>query len=383
MAYTNTVILSHKIRIFPNVEQRDYFVRACGTARFAYNWGLAEWRRMANASEKPTRFKIDKFLNSIKHDQFSWMADVTKWATQGAILNLGIAYANFFDPALDFGKPKFKKKGKCKDSFIAAVSHEVKMEGKHIWIPKLGWVKLSQRLRFSGRIRRVTISRTADHWYAAINIETPWELPCRENQADGGLDVGIDPLAVESDGTRWGNPRPLKTSLKNLRLWQRRMTRRKKGSRGHKIAKFKVARLHERIAFVRNDAHHKISKSVVDKYSRLGVESLNVKGMLKNRHLSKHLSDAALSGLLTKVRYKADMYGTEIIQAGRFYPSSKTCNDCGLVNAELKMDKKWQCECGVEHDRDYNAALNLRNLCRVGHTRTTPMDSEALVDQKS
>ena len=383
MTQMDTIILAHKIRLAPNATQRDHFVRACGTARFAYNWGVAEWRRMANASEKPTRFRIDKLLNSIKHDQFPWMADVSKWATQGAILNLGVAYDNFFNPALDFGKPKFKKKGKCKDSFIAAVSHEVKIKGNRLWIPKLGWIKLRQRLRFEGRIRRLTISRTANHWYASISVKMPWETPYRENQTDGGLDVGIDPLAVESDGTRWENPRPLNNDLKKLRRWQRRLSRRKRGSLGYQIAKLKVARLHERIAFVRNDNHHKVSKSVVDKYSRLGIESLHVKGMLKNRHLAKHLSDAALSGLLTKIEYKADLYGTEIVKAGRFYPSSKTCNDCGLVNSELGMEKEWQCECGAGHDRDYNAALNLRNLCRVGHTRNTPMDSEALAGQKS
>lgn len=374
----NTIHRAHKIRLAPTAEQRDYFTRACGTARFAYNWGLAEWQRMYETGEKPTWYKVKKNFNAIKHEEYPWVAEVTKWATQGAAEQLGKAYENFFSPTHKGRRPVFKKKGKCRDSFVIAIGDEIKLDGKRLWVPKLGWVKMRQELRFEGRPLRVTISRTADHWYAAISVEIPWEVPVRESQADGGLDVGIEPLAVESDGTRWENPRALIKEEKKLRRWQRKLARRTPGSSGYKKAQMKVARIHERIANVRNDAHHKLSRSVVDKYSRLGIESLNVSGMLKNKRLSKHLSDAALSGLLTKVQYKAEQYGTEIVEAGRWFPSSKTCSVCGLVNDQLGMRKSWTCECGAQHDRDLNAALNLKHLVGRGASEFTPMDSKAL-----
>ena len=193
------------------------------------------------------------------------------------------------------------------------------------------------------------------------------------------MDVGISPLAVESDGACWENPNALDKELRSLRHWNRRLSRRAEGSGGYRKAQCRIARLHKRIADIRADCHHKLSKAVVEKYSRLGIESLNVSGMLKNGRLSRHLSDAALGSLLEQVRYKAEQYGTEIVMAGRFYPSSRICSACGLKNENLSLsDKRWVCKCGVQHDRDLNAAINLKNLCRVGHTRNTPVDSEAL-----
>ncbi|MXZ22831.1 MAG: IS200/IS605 family element transposase accessory protein TnpB [Caldilineaceae bacterium SB0661_bin_32] len=375
---TTTIVRAHKIRLVPTRQQEQHFVQACGTARFAYNWGLAEWKRLYQAGMKPNARQLDKRLNAIKQARFPWMYEASKWAAQMALQNLGNAFKNFFSRRGKY--PRFKKKGRAALSFVCAVGiQEIKVRDKRLWVPKLGWVKMRQRLRFEGKPLRVTISKTADQWYAAIGVEMTWVVPVRKNQADGGLDVGISPLAVESDGTRWENPQALNKELRKLRRWSRRLSRRTQGSRGHREAQLRIAGTHKRIADIRADCHHNLSRSVVDKYSRLGVEDLNVSGLVKNRRLSRHLSDAALGELLRQVRYKAEQYGTEIVEASRFFPSSKTCSACGRKNESLTLsDKQWICECGVQHDRDRNAAINLRNYCRAGYARTTPMDSEAL-----
>ena len=379
---TATIVRAHKIRLVPTGQQERHFVQACGTARFAYNWGLAEWQRQYQAGMKPSARQLDKRLNAIKQARFPWMYAVSKWAAQMAIQNLGSAFRNFFSRRGQY--PRFKKKGKAALSYVCAVGRqEIKVRDKRLWVPKLGWVRMRQRLRFEGKLLRITISKTAGQWYAAIAVEMPWAVPVRKNQADGGLDVGISPLAVESDGTRWENPKALDKELRKLRRWSRRVARRTHSSRGHQEAQRRIARTHKRIADMRADCHHNLSRAVVDKYSRLGVEKLNVSGLLKNRRLSRHLSDAALGELLRQVRYKAEQYGTEIVEAHRFFPSSKRCSACGRKNESLTLsDKQWVCACGVQHDRDRNAAINLRDYCRAGYARTTPMDSEALAARR-
>ena len=189
---TTTIVRAHKIRLVPTGQQERHFVQACGTAHFAYNWGLAEWKRQYQAGMKPGAGQLDKRLNAMKQASFPWMFAVSKWAAQMAIQNLGIAFRNFFSRRGNH--PRFKKKSKAALSIVCAVGvQEIKVRDKRLWVPKLGRGRMRQRLRFERKLLRVTISKTAGQWYAAIAVEMPWVVPVRKNQADGDWTLAYHP----------------------------------------------------------------------------------------------------------------------------------------------------------------------------------------------
>lgn len=342
---STTIHAAHKIQLCPNRKQISYFRQAGGIRRFVWNWCLAEWQRAYRAGEKPTMYGVKKRFNAAKPE---FCYEVTKFAAEYAVRALGDAYKNFWNPRMRAGYPRFKRKGKTPNSFVAATGAFCKVQGRKVWVPKLGWVKMREQLRFTGKLLRITISERAGRWYAAIAVETERPAVERKIQAFGGLDVGINPLAVESDGTRWENPKALDRLQKRKARWQRKLARRTKGRANWRKAKATVQRIEKRIADIRSNAHHQCSRAVVRKYAALGVESLNVSGMLRNRRLAKFLSDAGLGELSRQIGYKADWYGTTLYEVGRFFPSSKMCSKCGLVNADLTLsEKRWTCECGV------------------------------------
>ena len=204
----------------------------------------------------------------------------------------------------------------------------------------------------------VTIRKRNGRWWASIAYwKPPVAPPQRETQSVGGVDVGISPLAVDSDLVHYENPRALESALRRLRRWQRAQARRTPYSRGWWEAQRRIDATQRRIVGLRNNAHHQVSRTLVRKYHTLGIESLNVAGMIRAGLQSKALSDAGMSSLLGQIRYKADWYGTEIVEADQWYPSSRTCSACGVVNPELGREPKWSCpNCGVIHDRNENAA---------------------------
>ena len=224
----------------------------------------------------------------------------------------------------------------------------------------------------------VTISRRNGRWYASIAYwKPPAAPPDRETQSAGGADVSINPLAVDSGGTAYQNPRALYLALRKLRRWQRAQARRTcrkptrqqilegkvPKNRGWHEAQQRIDAIQRRIKGLRNNAHHQVSRTLVRKYHTLGIESLNVSGMIRAGLQSKALSDAAMSNLLRQVRYKAQRYGTRIVEADQQYPSSKTCSACGVVNQDLRREPQWPCPaCGQHHERNLNAARNLLKL---------------------
>lgn len=351
--------LSHRIRLDPTPAQVEYFKKACGTARFVYNWALAEWNRQYELGLKPTWMKLRKQFNAVKDEQFPWTREVTCDAVNEPFRNLGKAYNKFFKGVSE--RPSFKKKGRSSDSFyIQNVS--VKCKGKSTRIPLLGWVKMRQELRLAGRILLATVSRTADHWYISITVEGDFS---KQRTGDGkvGVDVGVKHAAILSTGEKISGPKPLRKKLRRLKIHQRRISRKQKGSTNRHKAKQAIARLHERIANIRKDFWHKLSTRLCRENQAIAVEDLNVQGMARNHRLARALSDAAFGTLRPMLEYKAKLYGTDFTVADRFYPSSKLCSKCGLINAELTLaDREWTCECGVHHDRDVNAAQNLANL---------------------
>lgn len=366
------MLRAHKIRLYPNDKQVTYFAKACGTARFAYNWGLAEWKRRYEAGEPVNEGILRKELNAIKREQFPWMLEVTKCAPQLAIKNnLNSAFRNFFrglKQGKQVGFPKFHKKG-VNDSFTLS-NDQFQVRDKSVKIPNLGWVRLAENLRFNGKLLSATISRTADKWFISIQIEMPdSEIPVRENQV-AGVDLGISNLATLSDGTEIVGSKASRKYEKQLERLNQSLARKVGAKKGEKKsnnfmkAKTKLSRLYAKMANLRNDETHKLTTMLVQNYTLIGIEDLNVKGMMSNHKLARSVADMSFFEFRRQLEYKANAIGTEIVVADQWYPSSKTCSNCGVVKSKDELTlamRTYQCECGLEIDRDVNAAINLRN----------------------
>jgi putative transposase len=359
------MLISHRIALDPNNVQATYFARAAGVARFAYNWALAEWGRQYDAWKadhslpKPSEYALMRQLNAIKREQFPWMLEVTKCAPQMAIIQLGRAFQNFFAGRANY--PKFRKKG-VHDRF-ALTNDQFRIDGSRIRIPKLGWVRMRESLRFAGKIMSATVSRVADRWFVSITVDTPdtSHLPKAENQGAVGVDLGVSALATLSTGEVVSGPKPHKALLKRLRMLARSLSRKQKDSANRKRARQRLARMHARIANIRADALHKLSSDLTRRFSTVVIEDLNVRGMVKNRHLARSIMDMGFFEFRRQLEYKASMRGGQVVVADRFFASSKTCSACGhKFDAMTLSMRRWACpECGVVHDRDVNAAKNL------------------------
>jgi putative transposase len=359
------MILAHKIALVPNNEQATYLKKACGVARFAYNWALAEWRRQYEAWKsdpslpKPSQQSLRRQLNAIKREQFPWMLEVTKNAPQMAIIHLGKAFQNFFEGRARY--PKFHKKG-VHDSFTLT-NDQFSIDGCRIRIPNLGWVRMRESLRFAGKLLSATISRVADRWFVSITVDTPntSHLPQAENQGAVGVDLGVSALATLSTGEAIPGPKPHKALLGRLRRLSRSLSRKQKGSANRKKARVMLAKLHARIAHIRADALHKFTTSLTRRFHTIGIEDLNVRGMVKNRRLARSIMDMGFFEFRRQLEYKAAMRGGQVVVADRFFASSKTCSACGHQLDDLPLSvRRWTCQdCGAVHDRDVNAAKNL------------------------
>jgi len=383
------MLLVHRIELRPNRVQATQFAHACGVARFAYNWALEAWKREYETGGKPTEAALRRKLNAIKRDEFPWMLEVSKTVPQQAIKNLGKAFGHFFRRVRQGekpGYPRFKKKG-VHDAFRAdngppeAGKDAVKVEGRRVRLPKIGWVRMREEVRFNGQIKSVVVSRRADSWYAAFAVETE-DVPHASRKNHGGavgVDLGVSHLAMLADGTCITGPKPHKALLKRLGRESRRLSRKQKGSANWQKAKNRLARLHKRIADIRNDALHKLTTRLVLNYDLVGIEDLHVRGMSKNRHLARSILEQAFHTFRCQLTYKAHMYGVRLVVADRFYPSSKTCSRCGSVQDMPLHVRVFRCACGNVLDRDLNAAINLKQYAvRQALPELTPVERTAL-----
>jgi len=364
------MIKAHKIRLNPTPEQANYFARAAGTARFVWNWALAEWNRQDEAGAKPTALKLKKQFNAIRRDQFPWTWEVTKNASDQPFLDLGKAFTAFFEGLKNGkkkGRPKFKSKKRSRASFYLA-NDQFELGDHRMWVPKLGWVNMAETLRFKGKVTGVRITKTADWWFASITVELPETQPdpAHPRPHAVGIDVGLNRLATLSTGEEYENQAFLKTALGKLRQANKRLHRRVKGSKNREKARRQVARLHYQITCMRDDVLYKLTTQLATCYGIIGIEDLNIKGLLKNRRLSRSFSDAALGKLLTLLTSKVQQRGGQAILVGRFFPSSKTCHGCGWKWETMGLsDRIFICQnptCasyGFSQDRDHNAALNI------------------------
>ena len=356
------MIKAHKIRLNPTPEQVTYFAKAAGTARFVWNWALAEWNRQYEAGEKPTALKLKKQFNEIRREQFPWTWEVTKNASDQPILDLGKAFTAFFEGRAR--RPRFKSKKRSKASFYLA-NDQFELGDHRIWVPKLGWVNMAENLRFTGKVTGARITKTADWWFVSIQVEIP-DAVAVNRPAAVGIDVGLNRLATLSTGEGVENQAFLKTALGKLRQANKRLHRRKPGSKNREKARRQVARLHYHITCMRDDVLHKLTTRLANCYGIIGIEDLNLKGLLKNRRLSRAFSDAALGKLLSLLDAKVEQRGGQVIKVGRFFPSSKTCHGCGWKWETMTLkDRVFVCQnpsCPyyqLPQDRDHNASQNI------------------------
>lgn len=354
---------AHQIKLYPNKSQEIFFIKSCGVARFAYNWALNKWKEDYKQGVKQSAYSLVKYLNSIKKIEFPWMQETGKTCSQYAIHHVEAAYKNMWEGNL--GYPRFKKKG-VKDSFVSVEnSLSFKQKDNKLWIPRLGWVKCAENLRFDGKVNNVVIKRVADMWFASINMvieDMPITKPVvDENQVTIGIDMGISSMMVCSDGTVYENPRALKSNLKGLKKLQRVLSRKVVGSENYKKQKTLLSRKHYKISCLRKNAIHKATSDIVKKYDRIVIEDLNVKGMMKNHNLSQSLSDVSFGEARRQFTYKCKWAGKELVIADRWYPSSKLCSGCGNKKENLTLSERmYRCNnCGLEISRDLNAAINL------------------------
>jgi len=360
------MILSHKIRLNPTPEQEQYFWRAAGTVRFAYNWGLARWKELYEAGEKPSAHSLKKQFNAIKYEQYPWVAEVSGRCTEYAFMRLGKAFANFFrrvkNGEKEVGYPRFKSRKDPHQSFYVA-NTELKLNGHWVKIPRVAKpINMAEELRFSGKIMSGVISLYGGHWYIAIAVE----MPGRETAVSGapvGIDLGVKDAAILSDGQVFENQKHLARELRKLARLNRELSRRQKGSGRWWRTKRRLNRLHAKIRNRRLDGIHKFTTAVTKEYGIIGVEKLNVKGMMSNGRLARAVGDVGMYEIKRQITYKADLYGAQVMEVGQWFPSSRLCHACGWKNTNLTLvDREWTCsECGMVHDRDVNAAINIRN----------------------
>jgi putative transposase len=362
------MLLAHKIALDPNAAQRVYFARAAGTARFAWNWALRRWReefalkREYCCGPSPSEVWLRRELNAVKREQFPWMYDVGKAAVQEAIIDLGSAYRAFFEKRAKY--PRFKRK-EDKPSFCAAnEAGTFRADGKRIKLPVIGWVRMREEVRFSGPLKRATVSCEAGRWFVALQIDTDDVRPVAQPEAVVGIDLGVTTLATLSTGEAIEGPKSHAAALKRLRRANKAMARKRRGSRNARKAKARLARLHRRIGAIRRDATHKLTTRIAKTYAVIGIEDLNVRGMVRNRCLARAVSDGGFHEFRRQLTYKARLYGARIIVADRWYPSSKSCSCCGVIKETLALaERTFRCtDCGFEAGRDVNAALNLAGM---------------------
>lgn len=357
--------LAHKIELKPNDAQKGYFAKACGISRFTWNWGLAEWKRQYEDGLKPAGLELKKQFNAIKKELYPWVFEVLRDANSQPFSNLQTAFNRFFKNSSKY--PQFKKKS-VNDSFYIA-NDKFKVEKKKIYIPKLGWVRMWECLNISGKILSATISRIADKWFVSIPLKMKITPGVCENQEAVGVDLGVKKLATISNGEVFEGPKPHNALLNRLRRLNKSLSRKVKGSNNWKKAKLKLSRLHMKIGNIRKDALHKLTNHLVCEYDIIGIEDLNVNGMSKNHKLARSILDMGFYEFKRQLEYKALIAGVKIVQADRFYPSSKLCSRCNHKKIDLNLsDRVYRCSnCGSIIDRDLNAAINLKNFA-VGST---------------
>lgn len=365
------MILARKVRLKPTLEQENQLWKSAGTARWAYNWALAKQKENY---ERGGKFLSDKVLRK-ELTQFKqleenlWLYDVSNNVTKQAVKDACLAYQNFFKGRAMF--PRFKSRKQSKPSFYND-NVKLKVKNKLVLIEKVGWIPTNEQISMHVKYTNPRVSFDGKYWFLSVGIEQDIKVVEWTDEVIG-IDVGIKELAICSNGKTFKNINKTKTVKKvekRLRRLQRQVSRKyeinKEGRTFVKTGNIikiekQIRLLHRRLNGIRNNHNHQTTNDVVKtKPRKVVVETLNIKGMMKNRYLSKAIAKQNLFDFKTKLKYKCAKYGIEFVEANQWYPSSKLCSDCGLIKKDLKLsDRIYICECGLKIDRDLNASINL------------------------
>ncbi|AOY82690.1 RNA-guided endonuclease TnpB family protein [Moorena producens JHB] len=354
-----------KVRLYPTTEQKKIIAQHFGCGRFVYNKGIdlnkKQYEETGNGFSKNGLVKLIPVLKK----EFPWLKDCYSQVLQMSMRNLGDAFTDFFKGKAKY--PRYKSKFKSKQSIQFPANVKLKGRDSIAFPGRIGVVKASIHRSLDGKIKTVSLSKTSsDKYYCSVLMDYEGKEP--EKSSTGkivGIDVGIKDLAISFDGIqtkKYENPQHLRKHQRRLAIEQRRLSKKKKGSSNRKKQIKKVARLHERVSNARQDHLHKVSRTIVNENQVVVVENLNVRGMVRNRKLAKSISDTALGMFVNFLYYKLERSGKVLVEIDRWFPSSKLCSNCGhkMDKMPLKV-REWQCpKCGYNHDRDINAAKNIR-----------------------
>jgi len=358
-----------RYELAPNVGQRVLLAKHAGCARFAWNWTLAARIRRYQECRAEERFtnaiEQHRELNARKGTEWPWMYEVSKCAPQEALRDLDRAFRNLVRArraGRAFGFPRFKRKS-IDDAF--RLTGSIRVRARAVQLPRLGAIRTKEGTeKLRGRILSATVRRKADRWYVSLMVEAERLDPGPVLGPVAGVDLGLHSFAVISDSVgeeMVAAPKPLGRCLRRLRWRSRRLSRKARGSGNRRRSAVRLARLHRRIRNMRVDFLHKLSTRLAKTKSVVVLEQLNVRGLMRNRHVARHIADSGWGTFRRMLEYKSQWYGSKVVLAPRFLASSKTCSDCGHVLDSMTLSlRKWLCPaCGVEHDRDGNAARNL------------------------
>lgn len=366
------MILAKMIRLIPSIEQEQKLWQSVGTARFIYNWTLA---RQEENYKKGGKFISDGVLRKEltllkKTEEYIWLNEVSNNVAKQAVKDACEAFKRFFRGLAD--RPKFKSRKKSKPSFYNDTS-KLKVKENIVLVEKVGWIKTAEQLPTNYNYMNPRISFDAKYWYISVGIETEQQVVELTDESIG-IDVGVKDLAICSNGMTFKNinkTKKVKKLEKNLRRLQRKLSKKYElNKEGRKFVKtsniIKLEKqtrlLHRKLANIRrNHSHQATNRIVKTKPSRVVMETLNIKGMMKNKHLSKAIAQQGLYEFKRQLQYKCEINGIEFVEADKWYPSSKTCSECGHIKAKLSLSERtYICEeCGCVIDRDYNASINL------------------------
>lgn len=355
------MLKAYKYKLLPNEEQSVLLNKHFGSIRFVYNYFLNERKNEYESNQNTLNYYDNaKSLTSLKQqDDYSWLKEINSQSLQDSLKNLETAYKNFFK--FKKGFPRFKSK-KHKNSF--AVPQSVKVKGNYLHIPKFkDGIRMIKHRDFKGIIKSCTISlTTTNEYFVSILVDTI-HIPYEKTGKTIGIDLGLKDFVITSDKQKYKNNRYTKTYERKLKAAQQHLSRKTKGSNRYEEQRMKVAKIHKKITNSRIDNLHKVSTDLVRKYDNIILEDLNIKGMIKNPKLSKHIADASWGKFYELLTYKAVWNDKNLIKIDRFFPSSKTCNKCGYVNQDLNLNvREWTCRtCHSHHDRDINASINIFN----------------------
>ncbi|KGH50692.1 transposase [Acinetobacter idrijaensis] len=361
---------AYKYRIYPNGEQKVLIEKHFGCARFTYNWALALQQKYYDEHKKSLSRKDiqDQLVSMKKQEQYSWLNEVNSQTLLSGLLHVYTAFGNFFKGRAKF--PKFKSKKIPQRSYQCPQHGSVDFEKGTLNLPKLKGIKAVFSRQFDGKIKTVTISKTATgKYYASILVETNQaKVTASIIEADKtiGIDLGLNHLLIQSDGQKIENPKYLRQAQNGLAIQQKIFARKKKESKNYQRQKLNVACIYEKVRLQRLDLHHKLTHHLIceNQATTYALEDLGIKNMVKNSKLAKSISDVAWGQFLTLLQYKAEWYGKNVLKIGRFVPSSKTCSCCGYKMEKLPLSVRlFECpSCNLVEDRDVNASINIRNF---------------------